>query len=152
MAQEYPTDKPWAIPYEHNFRTFSLTGDLMRSKCLPSCFPFKPDSWQCCSGFDAFQVFIFHLKVFLLLTYVAERLMVCWGDPVLCLGRSPVVSKNAAQTGIDSTITMSPETTCTVDFKVGSKVYKTWYKVLGDLNCGKVPLVTLHGGPGFTHE
>ncbi len=41
VAQEYPTDKPWAIPYEHNFRTFSLTGDLMRSKCLPSCFPFN---------------------------------------------------------------------------------------------------------------
>ncbi|PBK80641.1 hypothetical protein ARMGADRAFT_827607 [Armillaria gallica] len=37
-------DKPWAIPYEHNFRIFSLTGDLMHSKCLPSCFPFKPDS------------------------------------------------------------------------------------------------------------
>ncbi|KAK0476153.1 Alpha/Beta hydrolase protein [Armillaria novae-zelandiae] len=38
------------------------------------------------------------------------------------------------------------------DFKVDSKVYQTWYKVLGDLKCGKVPLVTLHGGPGFTHE
>ncbi|KAK0237045.1 Alpha/Beta hydrolase protein [Armillaria nabsnona] len=47
---------------------------------------------------------------------------------------------------------MSLETTGTVDFKVGSKVYKTWYKVLGDLKYGKVPLVTLHGGPGFTHE
>ncbi|KAK0447861.1 Alpha/Beta hydrolase protein [Desarmillaria tabescens] len=47
---------------------------------------------------------------------------------------------------------MSPETTGTVDFTVGPNSYKTWYKVLGDLNCGKVPLVTLHGGPGFTHE
>ncbi|SJL11181.1 related to proline iminopeptidase [Armillaria ostoyae] len=60
--------------------------------------------------------------------------------------------KIAVQTGIDFTITMSSETTGTVHFKVGSKIYKTWYKVLGDLNCGKVPLVTLHGGPGFTHE
>ncbi|KAK0216162.1 Alpha/Beta hydrolase protein [Armillaria fumosa] len=47
---------------------------------------------------------------------------------------------------------MFPETTGTINFKVDSKVYQTWYKVLGDLDCGKVPLVTLHGGPGFTHE
>ncbi|KAH9478777.1 L-amino acid amidase [Psilocybe cubensis] len=34
----------------------------------------------------------------------------------------------------------------------GGKQCKTWYKVYGDLNAGKRPLVTLHGGPGVNHE
>ena len=28
----------------------------------------------------------------------------------------------------------------------------TWYRVVGDLGSGKLPLVTLHGGPGGTHD
>lgn len=28
----------------------------------------------------------------------------------------------------------------------------TWYKVVGDLNCGTIPLVILHGGPGACHD
>ncbi|KAF8837469.1 proline-specific peptidase [Paxillus ammoniavirescens] len=43
------------------------------------------------------------------------------------------------------------ETTGTLDFKVGNETYKTWYKVIGDLNSGIRPLVTLHGGPGVSH-
>jgi proline-specific peptidase len=30
--------------------------------------------------------------------------------------------------------------------------YKTWYAVHGDLESGAVPLVVLHGGPGYTHN
>lgn len=30
--------------------------------------------------------------------------------------------------------------------------YKTWFRVTGDLNSGKVPLVVAHGGPGCTHD
>lgn len=29
--------------------------------------------------------------------------------------------------------------------------HKTWYAVYGDLNSGKLPLVVLHGGPGYPH-
>jgi len=29
---------------------------------------------------------------------------------------------------------------------------RTWYRVVGDLGSGKLPLVTLHGGPGGTHD
>ncbi|KAG7447365.1 proline-specific peptidase [Guyanagaster necrorhizus] len=47
---------------------------------------------------------------------------------------------------------MPLETTGTADFKVGDETYQTWYKIVGDLKSGKPPLVTLHGGPGFTHE
>ncbi|KAH9945098.1 proline-specific peptidase [Epithele typhae] len=32
------------------------------------------------------------------------------------------------------------------------KTCKTWYKVFGDLKCGKTPLVVLHGGPGAAHN
>ncbi|KAH9945095.1 proline-specific peptidase [Epithele typhae] len=32
------------------------------------------------------------------------------------------------------------------------KTCKTWYKVFGDLKCGKTPLVVLHGGPGVPHN
>ncbi|KAF8155869.1 Alpha/Beta hydrolase protein [Crassisporium funariophilum] len=45
------------------------------------------------------------------------------------------------------------ETTGTVEFKVGSKSFKTWYKVVGDLKKSqRRPLVVLHGGPGLTHH
>lgn len=30
--------------------------------------------------------------------------------------------------------------------------YKTWYRVTGELDTGKTPLVVLHGGPGCTHD
>lgn len=30
--------------------------------------------------------------------------------------------------------------------------YQLWYKVTGDLDSGKAPLVILHGGPGCTHD
>jgi L-proline amide hydrolase len=29
---------------------------------------------------------------------------------------------------------------------------RTWYKITGDLDSGKAPLVVLHGGPGCTHD
>ncbi|GAM85796.1 hypothetical protein ANO11243_038040 [Dothideomycetidae sp. 11243] len=41
-----------------------------------------------------------------------------------------------------------------IPFKIPS-VHKecfTYYKVAGDLSCGKTPLVCLHGGPGGSHE
>src|ERR671937_2660154 len=30
--------------------------------------------------------------------------------------------------------------------------YRTWYRVVGDRASGAVPLLTLHGGPGSTHN
>jgi L-proline amide hydrolase len=30
--------------------------------------------------------------------------------------------------------------------------HQTWYRVVGDLRAGPAPLVTLHGGPGATHD
>lgn len=30
--------------------------------------------------------------------------------------------------------------------------HKTWYRIVGDLGAGPAPLVTLHGGPGATHD
>lgn len=30
--------------------------------------------------------------------------------------------------------------------------YRTWYRVVGDLGSGAVPLLALHGGPGSTHN
>jgi L-proline amide hydrolase len=30
--------------------------------------------------------------------------------------------------------------------------HRTWYRITGDLNSGKVPLIVLHGGPGCTHD
>jgi L-proline amide hydrolase len=30
--------------------------------------------------------------------------------------------------------------------------WQTWYRVTGDLNAAKAPLVVLHGGPGATHD
>jgi hypothetical protein len=40
--------------------------------------------------------------------------------------------------------------TGTVPFKVPGvdKECFTWYKIFGDLNSGKRPLIALHGGPG----
>lgn len=35
-----------------------------------------------------------------------------------------------------------------VDFKG----YKTWYSIYGDLDSGTTPLLTFHGGPGYTHN
>jgi L-proline amide hydrolase len=30
--------------------------------------------------------------------------------------------------------------------------HKTWYRVVGDLNADKAPLLFLHGGPGVPHD
>ncbi len=30
--------------------------------------------------------------------------------------------------------------------------YETWYRVTGDLNSNKIPLVAVHGGPGCSHD
>jgi proline-specific peptidase len=35
---------------------------------------------------------------------------------------------------------------------VAYRGYRTWYRVAGDLASGAVPLLTLHGGPGSTHN
>jgi len=43
------------------------------------------------------------------------------------------------------------ESTGTVDFPVGSEIYQTWYKIIGDIQPGVRPLVIVHGGPGFPH-
>ena len=37
------------------------------------------------------------------------------------------------------------------DVPGAGKPCKTWYKVLGDLSSGNIPLITLHGGPGACH-
>jgi L-proline amide hydrolase len=34
----------------------------------------------------------------------------------------------------------------------GFRDYRTWYRVTGDLGSAKTPVVTLHGGPGATHD
>ena len=31
------------------------------------------------------------------------------------------------------------------------KGYKTWYRIVGDNDLGRLPLLTIHGGPGNTH-
>ncbi|KAH9834560.1 Alpha/Beta hydrolase protein [Rhodofomes roseus] len=46
----------------------------------------------------------------------------------------------------------SPETTGKIPFTFQGETYSTWYKVVGDLKSGGRPLVTLHGGPGFSHH
>ncbi|PPQ86687.1 hypothetical protein CVT25_006762 [Psilocybe cyanescens] len=38
------------------------------------------------------------------------------------------------------------------DVAAAGKPCKTWYKVFGDLNSGKRPLIALHGGPGVNSE
>jgi L-proline amide hydrolase len=30
--------------------------------------------------------------------------------------------------------------------------YRTWYRVIGDLHSGRLPLIVAHGGPGCTHD
>ena len=30
--------------------------------------------------------------------------------------------------------------------------YETWYRISGDLDAGKAPIVILHGGPGVAHN
>jgi pimeloyl-ACP methyl ester carboxylesterase len=38
------------------------------------------------------------------------------------------------------------------NYSSASKPLKTWYKITGDLTCGVVPLIILHGGPGVGCE
>ena len=30
--------------------------------------------------------------------------------------------------------------------------YQTYYRIVGDMNSGKTPLLALHGGPGMAHD
>ncbi|KAI5114837.1 hypothetical protein M0805_001811, partial [Coniferiporia weirii] len=49
----------------------------------------------------------------------------------------------------------APITEGKVDFRVGDETFQTYYKVIGDLSAAAGsghPLVTLHGGPGSTHD
>ncbi|HEX4723686.1 MAG TPA: proline iminopeptidase-family hydrolase [Pseudonocardiaceae bacterium] len=39
-----------------------------------------------------------------------------------------------------------------IDGTVPFREHQTWYRITGDLTSGKIPLVTLHGGPGCTHD
>jgi len=41
-----------------------------------------------------------------------------------------------------------------IDFQIptAGKQCKTWYRLIGDLQAGKRPLITLHGGPGATSD
>lgn len=48
---------------------------------------------------------------------------------------------------------MAKETTGFSDFAVDNRIFKTWYKIVGDIsNSNRRPLVVLHGGPGLTHD
>lgn len=42
----------------------------------------------------------------------------------------------------------------TMEGAVGFRGYRTWYKIVGELHpvSGKLPLLVLHGGPGFPHD
>ncbi len=41
----------------------------------------------------------------------------------------------------------------TVPFDLGDgEIAETWFRITGDLEAGATPLVTLHGGPGATHD
>ncbi|KAL0578641.1 hypothetical protein V5O48_003341 [Marasmius crinis-equi] len=45
-----------------------------------------------------------------------------------------------------------PVTTGTIDFAAGDRVFKTWYKIVGDLKASqKRPIIMLHGGPGYNY-
>ena len=39
-----------------------------------------------------------------------------------------------------------------IDFQIPGKSCKTWYRLIGDLDSGKRPLIALHGGPGCTSD
>lgn len=41
---------------------------------------------------------------------------------------------------------------CIQEGTIGFRGHKTWYRVTGDLDSVRRPLVVLHGGPGATHE
>jgi len=51
---------------------------------------------------------------------------------------------------MDGTPTSTPTIEGRAPFRRDGGEFETWYKVVGDLNSG-VPLVVLHGGPGFPH-
>ncbi|KAH9929399.1 proline-specific peptidase [Fomitopsis serialis] len=44
------------------------------------------------------------------------------------------------------------ERTGTIPFTYEQDTYQTWYKVVGNLTSGVRPIITLHGGPGFSHH
>ena len=47
-----------------------------------------------------------------------------------------------------------PDTVETSEGTVSFRGYRTWYQVAGDLPgaSGKLPLLVLHGGPGYPHD
>jgi L-proline amide hydrolase len=51
---------------------------------------------------------------------------------------------------------VSHPTQGTVDFRVGGETHQTWYRITGSLPepgaDGPLPLITLHGGPGASHD
>ncbi|KLO18947.1 proline iminopeptidase protein [Schizopora paradoxa] len=51
---------------------------------------------------------------------------------------------------MDGTTIDTPTTEGRAPFRHDGDELETWYKVVGDLGSG-IPLVTLHGGPGFPH-
>jgi L-proline amide hydrolase len=44
--------------------------------------------------------------------------------------------------------------TTTREGMVAFRGYRTWYQIVGELHSvsGKLPLLVLHGGPGFPHD
>jgi proline-specific peptidase len=44
------------------------------------------------------------------------------------------------------------EGTIPFDVPAAGKQCETWYKIVGDLSSSITPLVTLHGGPGMSHD
>jgi L-proline amide hydrolase len=45
-----------------------------------------------------------------------------------------------------------PPLDATTSGTVAFRDWKTWYRITGDLASGRAPVVTLHGGPGGTHD
>jgi proline-specific peptidase len=53
------------------------------------------------------------------------------------------------------TLKMAPsikEGTVHFNYPSAGKQCETWYKIVGDLSSGVTPVVTLHGGPGMSHD
>jgi len=50
------------------------------------------------------------------------------------------------------TTTKITEGKVAINIPNAGKPCETWYKIVGDLASGVTPLVTLHGGPGASHE
>lgn len=40
----------------------------------------------------------------------------------------------------------------TVDYQGTAEMHQTWYRIVGDTESERPPLIALHGGPGATHD